>query len=200
MVPNLLQRLAGLLARTWRLDIVGDDHVRQLRSQATPIVFAVWHGQLLAPLWHRRHEGITLLVSGHTDGQYLSGAAIGWGYQVIRGSSTRGGVGALRGILRVLGNGGDVAFAPDGPRGPAQLAKQGAVAVASRRGAAIVPVGAVASSAWTLRSWDRFSIPRPFSKVRIVYGLPIRIASARAREGVAQLGAALTAASQSATC
>ena len=106
----------------------------------------------------------------------------------------------MRGMLRVLGRGGDVAFAADGPRGPAHRAKQGAVVAADHGDAVIVPVGAVASSSWKLRSWDQFIIPRPFAKIRIVYGQPFRIDDAPVEEGVARLGAELTAASRSASC
>jgi lysophospholipid acyltransferase (LPLAT)-like uncharacterized protein len=169
----LVAAMAWLLGRTWRLDVVGDEHVHELRSRGRPIVFAVWHAYLLVPLWHRRGEGVTLLVSGHGDAELLARAAIRWGYGVVRGSSTRGGIGGLKGVVRVLAGGGDAAFTPDGPRGPRGIAKPGAMMAATRGGAAVIPVGACASSSWRLRSWDRFTIPRPFSSVRLVYGPPV---------------------------
>jgi lysophospholipid acyltransferase (LPLAT)-like uncharacterized protein len=165
--------LAWTVARTWHMEAVGDHHVEQLRRSRIPVVFAVWHARLLPPLWHRRGEGITLLVSRHADGGRLARAASRWGYGVVRGSATRGGVGGLLGVVRVLLRGGDVAFTPDGPRGPAGAAKPGAVAAARMGRAAIVPVGAAASAEWRLSSWDRFTVPRPFSRVRVVYGTPL---------------------------
>jgi len=169
----LLPRVADALARTWRLEVLGEEHVAGLRAARIPIVFAVWHGALLAPLWHRRREGVTLLVSEHRDASHLARAALDWGYRVVRGSSTRGHMRGLRGVLRSMALGRDVAFAADGPRGPARWAKQGATAVAQRGGGAVIPVGVQASAAWQLRSWDRFLIPRPFARVRIVYGAPL---------------------------
>ncbi len=166
--------IARMLARSWRLEVVGEAHVRQARRNGTAVIFAVWHAHMLVPLWHRRGQGVTLLVSAHDDGGYLAEAALRWGYRVVRGSSTRGGTTGFLGIMRVLSSGGDVAFTPDGPRGPARTAKPGAVAAAARSGVAIVPIGAGASSWWRLRSWDRFAIPRPFSRVRLVYGAPYR--------------------------
>ena len=181
LLEAVVGRLASLLARTWHIEIVGDDRVEQLRRDGTPIVFAVWHGYMLAPLWHRRGEGITLLVSQHQDGGYLTRAAQDWGFSVVRGSSTRGGIGGLLRLMRILAAGGEVALTPDGPRGPARVAKSGTIAVAQRSQAAIVPVGAGASAWWRFRSWDRFAVPRPFAKVRVVYGVPLQ------RVGVTQL-------------
>jgi len=174
--------LARLLARSWRLEVVGEGHVEQARGSGRAVVFAVWHAYMLVPLWHRRGQGVTLLVSAHQDGGYLAQAALKWGYRVVRGSSTKGGASGFLGIMRVLSSGGEVAFTPDGPRGPAQIAKPGAVAAAAQSGTAIVPIGAGASSCWRLRSWDRFAIPRPFSRVRLVYGPPYRPDGARPGE------------------
>jgi lysophospholipid acyltransferase (LPLAT)-like uncharacterized protein len=192
-----------LLASTWRVEARGEAHVRELRTAGIPVVFTVWHAFLLPPLWHRRNEGITLLVSDHGDAEYLARAAVRLGYKVVRGSSTRGAIKGTKGILRTLSAGGDVAFTPDGPTGPARVAKPGAVAVAARAGAAIVPIGAAASSLWQIGSWDRFSIPRPFSRVRVVYGQPIRTEShsnVSEEEAVGALGQRLNEAEEAAQC
>ncbi len=177
---GLAGRAASALARTWAVDVVGEERVHRLREAGVPVVFAVWHGRLLAPLWHRRDEAITLLVSRHGDAAPLADAARRWGYEVVYGSTTRGGVAGLKGIVRTLERGGETALTPDGPRGPAGVVKVGVIAAAQHGGAAIVPVGARASSEWRLRSWDRFAVPRPFARVRIVYGRPIEIACHRA--------------------
>ena len=173
LTEALARSLAASLARTWRLDVIGDDRVAALRRAGRPILFAVWHGQLLAPLWHRKREGITLLVSGHRDGRRLAGAARRWGYRIIHGSTSRGALTGLRQLVRALRDGSDAAMTPDGPRGPAHVAKAGAVVAARRSGAALVPVATAASSAWRAASWDGFLVPRPFAHVRIVYGAPV---------------------------
>jgi lysophospholipid acyltransferase (LPLAT)-like uncharacterized protein len=165
----------GGLARTWRYEIVGEKNVTAVRRRGLPVLFAVWHGQLLAPLWHRRRESITLLVSAHRDGARLAQAARRWGYLVVSGSTNRGGVGGLRRFVRALRSGRDGAIAPDGPRGPAGVAKDGIVAAARHGGAAVIPVATSASSYWQARSWDRFCVPRPFARVRVVYGPPITV-------------------------
>lgn len=175
IVGTSLWSLASLLARTWHIDVIGEEHVRRLEQERKPFLYAVWHGQLLAPLWHRRDQHITLLVSAHHDGGYLAAAARGWGYNLVRGSSTRGGVGGLRGLLRTLGERRTAAVTPDGPRGPAHKAKPGIVAAAQQAGAVIVPVGVSTRTSWQLRSWDRFVVPKPFAHVNIRYGTPLSI-------------------------
>ncbi len=173
---DLGTRWAGtLLAGTWDLDVRGEVHVRGVEQAGVAAIFAVWHGQLLAPLWHRRRQGIALLVSAHRDGARLGRAAAQWGYRVVHGSSTRGGARGLHGIVRALRDGHAAAFTPDGPRGPARVAKAGAIAAAQHAGAAIVPVAAGASAAWRLNSWDAFLVPRPYAAVRVVYGAPLSV-------------------------
>ena len=203
VVERLASGIVRLLASTWRLEILGDAHVRRLRDAGVPVVFAVWHAYLLPPLWHRRGEGITLLISDHDDGGIVARAAERWGYKVVRGSSTRGAVKGSLGIVRTLRSGGDVAITPDGPTGPPRIPKSGAVAVAARAGAAIVPVGAGASSLWQMGSWDGFSIPRPFARVRIVYNPPLRFEkqSERLDDGlICALGRHLEEATEVALC
>ena len=173
MLARALSGALSLLARTWNLTVLGDEHVTRLRAQRIPVVFAVWHARMLLPLWHRKDEGITLLVSQHDDANYLALAGIRWGYHVVRGSSTRGAVSGLRGIVNALTSGRDAAFTPDGPRGPARRAKRGTLVAANLAGATIIPVGASASSAWYLSSWDQLAIPRPYARVKVVYGEPL---------------------------
>ncbi len=179
--------LVSLLGATWRVQADGREHLEGLRRERRPFVFALWHRHLLPLVWYHRGDSTSLLVSGHEDGSYLAHAAQGWGYGLVRGSSTRGGVAAFRDMLEVLRRGGEMAVTPDGPRGPAGTVKLGIVAAAQAASAAIVPVAAEASSSWRLRSWDGFGIPKPFARVRIVYGTPLRISAEASRSAAAQL-------------
>lgn len=197
---NALRWTASALARSWRVRVEGDGRVGALRAAGKPIVFAVWHGRMLPPLWHRRHEGIGVLVSSHRDGGYLAGAAHAWGYAVFRGSSTRGGVAGLRSVVRWLRAGRDAGFAADGPRGPAGVAKPGLLAAARLSGAAVVPVGVDASGGWQIRSWDRMQIPKPRACVHIVYGEPLGADDVMAAAGATRLTAALERAQRLAKC
>lgn len=160
------------LALTWRVEVAGAEHLERLRASQRGFIFAVWHQSLIPLVWWHRAQGVTLLISDHTDGRRLARLARGWGYRVVQGSSTRGGVRGMRGLLRALRDGHEVGLTPDGPRGPAGVVKPGTVAAARRAGAAILPVAAGVTKAWQARSWDRMRIPRPFARIRIVYAPP----------------------------
>ena len=174
-LDTLATSCVSLVARSWRVEVMGEDHVTAVRHDGVPVLFAVWHGQLLAPLWHRRREDITLLVSAHRDGARLAHAARRWGYRTVFGSTTRQGADGLRRLVRTLKAGHDGAITPDGPRGPARIAKDGIIAAARHAGAVMVPVAASASKGWRASSWDGFLIPQPFARVRVVYGRPLSI-------------------------
>jgi len=159
-----------LLAVTWRVRVLGAEHLHGVRRSGRGFVFALWHGGLIPLLWHHRRQHVTLLVSQHGDGEVLARAARRLGYTLVRGSSTRGGVGGLRAAVRILRLGGAVAITPDGPRGPARAVKPGVLAAGRQAGVSILPVAAAASRAWTVASWDRLIVPRPFARITIAYG------------------------------
>jgi lysophospholipid acyltransferase (LPLAT)-like uncharacterized protein len=140
------------------------------------VVFLLWHEALLPLLWQHRRQAIAIVVSEARDGQYLADLARSLGYRAVRGSSTRGAARALLGAVRELQSGHAVAFTPDGPRGPRRELKPGVVAAAQRGGAVIVPLHAEVDRAWRLHSWDRFIIPKPAARVRVLYGRPFEVA------------------------
>jgi len=173
-------RLVGLLGRgligsyfTLVRSIPEDaEHYLRFRREKKPIIFVFWHGQLL-PLVHlHRKEGIVVLVSEHADGEYITRVIHRHGFLTARGSSTRGGVKGLKGIVRAAREGRDLGFTPDGPRGPRHEFKWGALVAAQLTGLPLVSITVGVDRAWYLRSWDRFMIPKPLSTLRIRYGAP----------------------------
>ena len=170
------------LAITWRCRITNAAAWRELRSRRQPFIFAFWHGTMLPLVWTHRGEGVSVVISEHRDGEIIARIVESFGFKTIRGSSSRGAARALIGIVRVLERGSEVAVTPDGPRGPARRFASGALVAAQRVGVPIVGIGVVASRAWRLNSWDRFMIPKPFSRVQIAYTLPTSVATASARE------------------
>jgi lysophospholipid acyltransferase (LPLAT)-like uncharacterized protein len=179
MMARLVQLLGGMtisaLLRTVRFRTVGEERIRGLRDRGEPVVFVIWHGTLLPCAWHHRGEGIATLISQNRDGEYAAGLVRRWGYRVVRGSSSRGGSGAMRELIRCLGEGRSLAITPDGPRGPRERMKPGALLAAQISGAPVVPAAAGATRGWYFGRWDRFLVPKPFSRVTIEYGEPIRI-------------------------
>lgn len=190
-MTTVLAGLVRLLAATWRYRVRGWEHVTTARASGRPVIYVLWHSRILPLLYHRRDEGMALLISRHRDGGYLAELSERWGYRVVRGSSKRGGDVGLLGLVRHLRQGGEVAITPDGPRGPAERMKPGALAAAQHANALVIAAGARTSAAWWIRSWDRFCLPRPFAAVDIVYGPPFAV-----EQGKAALRQALTRAEQ----
>ena len=181
-----VSRLGKLAVRalgvTWRIRVVNRASSDRLRNAKRPVVFTLWHGEMLALLWQHRREGITVLISEHGDGEIITRVAESLGFGTVRGSTSRGADRALLGMCRAVESGIDVAFTPDGPRGPAERFAPGALVVAQRTGAPIVTVRVSASRSWRLRSWDRFMIPKLFASVTIAYGDPVYLSAASPRE------------------
>jgi len=167
-----------LWARTLRLRIEDPhDVVGFVRKQ--PVIFAIWHNRLLMlprvfdPTFPTRQS--YGLISASRDGDLIAIFIERSGYGTIRGSSSRKGVIALRQLVETLAAHGNVLVTPDGPRGPVYSVSQGIVFLAQKSGAPIVPIHMEYSSAWRLKSWDRFVVPKPFATLRAIFGNPIRI-------------------------
>jgi lysophospholipid acyltransferase (LPLAT)-like uncharacterized protein len=175
-----------LLAMTWRMRTLGGEILSSLRAAKQPVVFTLWHGQMLPGLWQHRGEGVAVLISEHRDGEIIAGIASGLGFRTVRGSTYRGADRALVGLVRELRAGHDVAVTPDGPRGPAGHFAPGALVAAQRGGAPIVSVAVAATRAWRLRSWDGFIIPKPFARVTVAYGTA-SVQGETAREAAAEV-------------
>lgn len=163
----------ALLVRCWcrtlRLEIAEEDR-RRLEWSERPVVFVLWHNRLfLAAEVYRRFRNRRLcgLVSASRDGAWLAAFFSLMGIDAVRGSSSRFGREAAGRLSESLAAGRDIGVTPDGPRGPRYVFKQGALVVSRRARAPILLFGAEFSAAWTLRSWDGFLLPKPFSRVAI---------------------------------
>ena len=116
------------------------------------------------------------MISASRDGDLLAAFVERYGYGTIRGSTSRKGASALRRLAEVFAEGPNIVITPDGPRGPVYELGQGVIFLAQKCNAEVVPGSMEFSSSWRLKNWDRFFIPRPFSTVRIIFGVPLRIA------------------------
>lgn len=164
--------LAEALLRTCRFATTGAEHYRRFWHEGRPVIFVLWHGRLLPCTFYHRGQGLATLVSQHGDGEIIARIVRRWDYTPVRGSSSRGGLEALRRLVRVVRQGQSLAITPDGPRGPRETMKPGPLIVAQRTGAPLVPVACGASRGRFFGRWDRFLLPAPFSKIHIEYGAP----------------------------
>lgn len=129
-----------------------------------PLILCFWHRGIFSSTWAFRKQNIGVITSQSFDGEYIARIISAFGYVPIRGSSSRGGARALLESRRILESGRTVAFTSDGPRGPLYVTKPGPVLLASKSGVPIVAFHIAVEKAWLLRSWDRFMIPKPFSR------------------------------------
>lgn len=165
---------------------VDEEIVRRFRDARQPVVYTLWHGQMLPLLWYHRRRGIAVLISEHRDGEIIARIATSLGFRTVRGSTYRGAERALVGLVRELRTGHDIAVTPDGPRGPAHTFAPGAIVAAQRAGAPVVAVAAGTRHAWRLRTWDGFMIPKPFARVTVVYDTAV-VSSSSIRDAAAEV-------------
>jgi lysophospholipid acyltransferase (LPLAT)-like uncharacterized protein len=162
-----------LLGLSWRFAWAHTERLDDARRLHPNVIFASWHGRLLPLSYSHRSQAIHVLASEHRDGEMLGQTIRLLGFGHVRGSSTRGGARAILELRTKLASGYDVAFTVDGPKGPRGVVKPGPAQVAKLSGAAIVPITTSSRRHKTLRSWDAFEIPAPFTRVRIMYGRPV---------------------------
>ncbi|MCX6551569.1 MAG: lysophospholipid acyltransferase family protein [Acidobacteria bacterium] len=167
--------LIAVLGRTLRFSVEGWQHFEQASSGGRPPILGFWHGRILPATYYFRHRGIVVITSQNFDGEWIARIITRFGYDTARGSSSRNAKAAVLQMMRDVRAGKTTGFTLDGPRGPACVAKPGAIFLAKATGAPIVPFHLEAARFWSLRSWDRTQIPKPFSRVSLVIGAPITV-------------------------
>ncbi len=162
--------------KTLRVQIVNPAALEEVKRQHKKYVLAFWHGSMLIAWFLHRPPGeqrSAALVSQSSDGEILSSVLSRWGFTMIRGSSHIGGKEAMQLMIDAVNDGCVLCITPDGPRGPRHQMKMGAVRVAQKTGAPLVLMSVAMEKKKTLRSWDKFEVPMPFSKVFVRYAEPI---------------------------
>jgi lysophospholipid acyltransferase (LPLAT)-like uncharacterized protein len=173
-------RLFKIWASTLRFEI--DDRAGILGQPVEQnFIGALWHNRLLIyPTVLRRffpNRPGAALISASRDGDLLADAIKRFGFDVVRGSSSRMGAGAIMQLSEVLVSHRDVVITPDGPRGPVYGIGPGIIFLAQKTGVAVLPMNVEYSSCWRVKSWDRFIVPKPFSRIRTIIGPPHRVRS-----------------------
>jgi lysophospholipid acyltransferase (LPLAT)-like uncharacterized protein len=171
-----------LVGCTLRWQVEGWENLRAIEEAGKNVIFTFWHGRIFMGTYFFRNRGIVVMTSRNKDGEYIARVIRRFGYETARGSSSRGGRRALVQMIRELRRNTNVAFTIDGPRGPRYVAKPGAVWIASKTGDAVFCFHFSPEKKWILSSWDRFHIPRPFTRVLVLMAPAIYV-KPKASEG-----------------
>ncbi len=174
-IAGLGYPLINALGHTLRWRVEGLQHLDAIHASGRQPVMAFWHGRILPATFYFRRRGIVVITSENFDGEWIARIIERFGYGTARGSTSRGGKKAMLQLVRDMRAGRAAGFTLDGPRGPARVAQAGAVWLASATGNPLLPFHLEASSHWSLRSWDRTQIPKPFSTVALVVDAPIEV-------------------------
>jgi hypothetical protein len=164
-----------ICAQTSRIKVTGEEGYRKAKDEGRPIILLIWHGRLMLVPYFFRKRRIMGLVSPSKDGEIIAQIAIGWGFRIIRGSSSHSIVRAWVEMKKELLRGGELIIIPDGPRGPDRVLKAGCLKLAQETGAVLVPFSYSASRKRFLKSWDRLLLFYPFSSILAVYGQPMTV-------------------------
>ena len=171
----MLSCLLLLIASTMRWDADGAHHLDSIYEMGRRVVFVFWHVCTLTSCWFFKNRGVVIMSSRSRDGEYTARFIKRYGYGTARGSSTRGSRRAMVELSECLASGVDAAFTIDGPRGPAYVAKEGAVTLARHTGCPIMPFHIAVHRYIELPSWDRTQIPLPFTRAITLFGAPIEV-------------------------
>ena len=163
-----------LLSATWRLNRIDPENLeRKIRSGRRRFIFAFWHRHLLSLLGCFKGFPFCVPVSEHSDGEYVARVMERFGLLAVRGSTTRGRLRLIRGLLQAIDSGRSCAITPDGPRGPCYSVQPGFILLARRTGLPVYPLGVAVDRRWELDSWDSFVIPKPFAHITVALGEPL---------------------------
>lgn len=169
---------------TLRLKVEGWE---KYKDNDEKLIFCGWHGKSLIFANYFRKRGYYVIISNSNDGDVQNQVFKTLGFKTIRGSTGRGGVKAALQGVKALKAGGTMAITPDGPRGPSGVVQGGVMLMAHRSGSALVPVGISAKNALYTRSWDKYMLPYPFSKARMIFGDPLPVAENATDEEVEEV-------------
>ena len=167
--------LITLIGKTVRFEIEGWENFEAIANNGDLPIYTFWHNKIFLGTYFFRGRGIVVVTSQSFDGEYIARFIQRFGYGAVRGSSTRGGAGALIESIRCMRAGMAAGFTVDGPKGPRYEAKTGPVVLAKKTGNPMMPFTVEAKNSWTVKSWDALQIPRPFTRAKLIIGKPIYV-------------------------
>ncbi|MBU0910107.1 MAG: lysophospholipid acyltransferase family protein [Proteobacteria bacterium] len=174
-VPLFFRLVSFVLFSTCRVKQREHEHFTRLAGAGLPFIVSFWHYGVIYIVYQARKIPYVAMVSASKDGEYVSRILQSKGFATVRGSRNKGAIGALKALMKEMAQGKTAVLVADGSQGPARKAQAGTILLASKTGAPILPVGWAADRYKSFRSWDRTSIPLPFSRVVIWFGEPISV-------------------------
>jgi len=176
--------LINSIGKTLKYETEGFEHLEKIKQAGKTPIYAFWHNRIFPATFFFRNQNIVVMTSQSFDGEYIARFIKRFGYGASRGSSTRGGIGALVEMIRLSKRKTPTAFTIDGPKGPRYVAKSGAALLAKKTGNPILPVMIEPEKFWEINSWDKLRIPKLFSRVKIAFAEPIYVAKDTDEEGI----------------
>src|SRR6266404_2228691 len=167
--------LIKLIGRTVKFEVEGWENWEVASRNPKIPIYTFWHNRVFLSTYFWQRRRIVVMTSQSFDGEYIARFIQRFGYGAARGSSTRGGSGALVEMVRLMRAGYPTAFTIDGPKGPRYVAKMGALLLAKKTGYPILPFTITAAKSWGLKSWDHLQVPWPFTRARVDIAPPIYI-------------------------
>ena len=169
-------RFVGLTSRIiWVNRVIREE----LEASGDGFIYAFWHGRQVFLTYLHRHTPVHPLISQSSDGELIARVCRSFGMEPVRGSTSKGGTEALLQMRSLMDTGDQIAFTPDGPRGPLRQVQSGVLFVAQKTGRPIVPVAVGAKRHWLFKgSWDEFIVPKPFNRIAVIYGEGIHVSPA----------------------
>jgi len=165
-----------LICGTIRWQVEGWQNWEAASAEGQVPIYTFWHNRIFMATYFWRKRGIVVMTSQSFDGEYIARFIQRFGYGAARGSSTRGGIGAMVEMVRLMRAGRPTAFTIDGPKGPKYVAKMGPLLLAKKTGQPILPFTITSASFWSAKkSWDGFQVPRPFTHARVDIAPPIYV-------------------------
>lgn len=177
VVPRVVWALVWIVSRSWRFEVIAEEGVTPLLFGlgAGPEIYCFWHQCVLPCTVYFRRTGATILISRSFDGELITRILRLFGFKAVRGSSSRGAREGLLGLAQVIESGNPAIFTADGPRGPIYRTKMGPIKLAQMTGAPIGAFHLEPERAWVMRSWDRFLVPKPFTRIVVSWAQWTRV-------------------------
>jgi lysophospholipid acyltransferase (LPLAT)-like uncharacterized protein len=165
----------NLIGKTVRFEVEGWENLEKIERDGKIPILAFWHNRIFLATYYFRFRGIIVMSSQSFDSEYVARFIQRFGFGIVKGSSTRGGVGGLIEMIRLTKQGFPPGFSVDGPKGPVYQAKTGTLLIAKKTGYPVLPFSIEAENYWTIKSWDKLQIPKPFTRAKVLIGEAVEV-------------------------